>query len=103
VEVYANYSIVSTEATMKTIRFPSLDPAVDAALPRSDLDFEDTHRLSDIDVIRRDITVGGQLALDSGLMVDLGYSLVDYEDQDPILVDETGEYQVIYGSVGWRF
>jgi hypothetical protein len=36
-------------------------------------------------------------------MVNLAYSLVDYEDKAPLLVDESGEYQVIFGSIGWRF
>jgi hypothetical protein len=102
VELYGDYSIMTTQASMNNIVW-DFDPSQIANLPLAQMDFSMVNNLSNIDVRRDNVTVGVKAALSSGLLLNLGYQWNDYEDRDPILDDQTGNYQVIYGSVGWNF
>ena len=101
-ELYADYSIMTTQASMNDLVW-DYDPAQIANLPLAQMDFSMVNNLSNIDVRRDNVTVGVKAALDSGLLLNLGYQWNDYDDKDPILDDQTGNYQVVYGSVGWHF
>jgi hypothetical protein len=103
VELFGDFSYMSTEASMDSIMFAPLEAGVVAALPRDDVDFSTVHLLSNIEVERTEVSVGGNFTFKPGLLLQIGYSLIDYEDDDPILVDESGEYQVVFASLGWVF
>lgn len=102
IELYADYSIATTNASMNNIVW-DFDPAQIANLPLAQMDFSMVNNLSNIDVRRDNLTLGLKYALDSGLLVNLGYQWNDYQDKDPILDDQSGNYQTLYGSVGYRF
>jgi len=94
---------MSTNASMASIQYAPLTPEMEALLPRGNTDFSWVNELSDIDVERGEITFGGRFVLGSDFLLDVFYSLVDYNDNDPILEDDTGTYQVLWANVGWRF
>jgi hypothetical protein len=100
---YADYTFMQTTGTMDAVHFAELDPAVAAVLTAQDMEFGTIHELSDVDVERDDFTVGFNLNTPQGFLFQVAYMWVDYEDNDPILTDESGEYDVIWASVGWRF
>lgn len=100
---YADYTYMQTTGTMDAVHFAELEGAAAAALANHDMEFEAIHELSDVDVERDDFTVGFNLNTPQGFLFQLAYMWVDYDDNDPILTDESGEYDVIWASVGWQF
>jgi hypothetical protein len=106
-EFYGDYSILTTDATMSQINFDPVDPGL--GLPHPDSDFSLVNQFSNIKVRRDNVTVGFRADLDMGLILNLGYGWTRYQDIDPLLFplsrdyDETGKYQVLFGSVGYRF
>ncbi|GAB4368241.1 MAG: hypothetical protein Kow0062_01230 [Acidobacteriota bacterium] len=59
--------------------------------------------LSDVDVQRFDVTLGARWRGASGWGVEVGYTLTDYDDRDPILEDETGLYSAFTAMVSRSF
>ena len=96
-------SWMSSNASMASIQFAALTPELEALLPQGNTDFSWVNQLSDIDVERTTITIGGRFNPASDFLLDVFYSLVDFNDSAPILEDDTGKYQVIWANVGWRF
>jgi hypothetical protein len=94
---------MDASSSMSTIYYAPLDPAVAALLPRANVDFTQVHELSNIDVRRWELTFGGRFVAASNVLLDVFYSHIDYEDNDPYIIDEGGEYDVVWANVGWRF
>lgn len=55
-------------------------------------DFELVYEFSDVDVVRRDLTLGLRADLGAGWGAETTWVYTNYDDSDPILEDETGEY-----------
>lgn len=102
-ELYADWSWTSSEASMETLFMTPLDPALEAVLGQANLDFTDVRYYSDIDVERSDLSLGARFTLANGMLFDVGWTYVDYQDDAPILEDQSGSFSVVHGSVGWRF
>jgi hypothetical protein len=88
---------------MATIFMSPLASDLDAVLPQANLDFTDIRYYSDIDVERTDFSLGARFTLANGVLFDVGWTYVDYDDDAPILEDQSGSFSVVHGSVGWRF
>ena len=59
--------------------------------------------LSDVDVQRFDVTFGARWRGAAGWGVEIGYTLTDYDDRDPIIEDETGLYSALTAMVSRAF
>lgn len=104
---YGSFGFTDVEAEMDPWDFegvypdPILNDLGEIVFDLSDHDY--THFLeregfglvwdfSNVDVIRRDLTLGLRAALGTGWGAETSWSYINYSDQDPILENETGEY-----------
>ncbi len=66
-------------------------------------DWKMVNELSDVSVRTWDLNLGARWRLPSGYGLELGWTLTDYHDNDPILEDESGRYNVLSVMVSRSF
>lgn len=101
-EIFVKGDWMSTDAGMEGWNLKAVWPG--AALPTMILnDWSVVPELSDVEATRYDFVVGGRYRTPGGFGLQLSYFLSKYDDDDPILEDETGSYQSIVALVGKSF
>ncbi len=66
-------------------------------------DWRVVSELSDVSVRTWDVNLGARWRLPSGYGLELGWTMTDYKDNDPILEDESGRYNVLSMMVSKTF
>ncbi|NJN63667.1 MAG: hypothetical protein HC882_01500 [Acidobacteria bacterium] len=75
----------------------------DPTLSVVDNDWTFVDEFSDVDVRRLDFTFGARWRNPNGWGLEASYTLTDYDDDDPILEDETGLYSAFSAFVSRSF
>lgn len=107
-DLFVRGEFLSTEATMEAWTMTDVFVTPDAldtdpSLAVIDNDWSQVDEFSNVDVQRIDITFGGRWRGASGWGFEAGYTLTDYDDNDPILEDETGLYSAFSAYVSRSF
>ena len=66
-------------------------------------DWRVVNELSDVSVRTWDVSLGARWRLPTGYGVELGWTMTNYKDNDPILEDESGRYNVLSMMVSKSF
>ncbi len=66
-------------------------------------DWDVVNGLSDVSVNAWDLSLGARWRLPTGYGFELAWTLTDYDDNDPILEDESGRYNVLSAYVSKSF
>jgi hypothetical protein len=73
------------------------------AEPNINTDWTVVDELSNVDVSRLDLGVGGRWRTGRGLGFEIAGRYTDYSDDDPILEDETGKFYSVTTLVSYGF
>jgi hypothetical protein len=92
-------SYTDATAEMATISFP--EPAAGLAAGYYDYDFSMVHEYSDLDMQQFSIELDAEYDITPELALGIGGSVTIYEDNDPYLVDDSGELYI--GTVSLKY
>jgi hypothetical protein len=87
------------EATFPTPDALETDPTLEVIFR----EWEPINEYSDVDVSRLDLSAGTRIRSPWGVDFEVFYTATDYDDDDPILENHTGEYSSFTGLVSKRF
>jgi len=96
-------SYVDSTAGMEMISFAPITQEAADTMGFEDYDLTGVHEYSDLDICHMQVTgnVDVELSKIWGLYIGILYD--DYQDDDPYLVDTTGNYYWLYGGLRFKF